>query len=154
MILENVTQEFLQIVCFITLPPPPQSLFLGPVLFFSCLSLSLSSLRMALWGWIHQVCKLPPSSDTSLAESAGSPAGIVRVKLKNNKTCQWRFPSHGAWHQSVLKKAAVALIFPFLQLAWISQSTWGSPPFSHSGREDRNRCREVTSFTSILFWKN
>lgn len=68
---------------------------------------------MALQGWIHQVCKLPPSSDTSLAESAGSPAGIVRVKLKNNKTCQCRFPSCGARHQWVLKKTAVALIFPF-----------------------------------------
>lgn len=39
MISENVTQEFHQIVCFITLPPPPQVLFLGCVLFCSCLSL-------------------------------------------------------------------------------------------------------------------
>lgn len=132
MILENVTQEFLQIVCFITLPPPPQFLFLGSVLFCSCLSLSLSSLQMALWCWIHQVCKLPPSSDTSLAESTGSPAGIVRVKLKNNKTCQCRFSSRGAWHQWARKKTAVALIFPFLQLAWIWQSICSSPPFSHS----------------------
>ena len=28
------------------------------------------------------MCKLPPASDTSLAESTGSTAGIVRVKLK------------------------------------------------------------------------
>lgn len=102
-------------------------------LFFSVGAfLSLSSLQMVLWCWIHQVCKLPPSSDTSLAESTGSPAGIVRVKLKNNKACQCRFSSPNAWHQWVRKKTAVALIFPFLQLAWTWQSIHSSPPFSHS----------------------
>lgn len=167
MILENVTQEFHQIVCFITFPPPPWFPFLGSVLFCSCLYLSLSSFQMALWGWVHQVCKLPPASDTSLAESAGSTAGIVRVKLKNNKTCQCRFPSHGAWHQWALKKTAVALMFTFYnwhELGSLPTAHLLSPLLSLSGPEDswcfpwsqgregRDRSRTVNSI--ILFRKN
>ena len=123
MISENVTQEFCQIVCFITLPPPPQVLFLGYVLFCSCLFSFLpirGIVRLNSPG-----VQTSPTSDTPLAESTGSAAGIVRVKLKNNKSCQCTFPSRGAWHQWALKKTAVALVFPFLQ-----QSIHGSPPLS------------------------
>ena len=66
----------------------------------------------------------------SFGRSTGSTAGIVRVKLENNKSCQCTFPSRGAWHQWALKKTAVALVFPFLQLAWNWQSIHGSPPLS------------------------
>lgn len=119
---------------FVSLPFLLLPSFYFLALFFSIVAfLSLSSLQMALWSWIHQVCKLPPRSDTSLAESTGNPAGIVRVKLKNNKTCQCRFPSRGARHQWVLKKTAVALLFPFLQLARTRQSIHCLPPFSYSG---------------------
>lgn len=104
-ILENVMKEF-ESVCFFTLPPPPPQCFLA--LFFSVVAFfPLSCLQMVLWG-LKSPGVQTSSSDTSLAESIGSPAGIVKVKLKNNKTCQCTFPGI-----SGLKKAAVALIFPF-----------------------------------------